>query len=256
MDPNLTTILNSLKTISKLEDGEKLAFSGNDVSIQPDSYIVTPIRRWWHKQSQTVTIAELEKLLSQVNNYIDRILNSPDKVNLNNTDSSCYDQEQIENVSSNLTRIQQALKDASNRLGKLMKTYQRNPQTVSKLENIQEEFAITYKRIVKKLEKIESHQHRSVLSASAVSPPISPPSKNTKTEPKDTQSSALDVLLNTEVSRAINKTADEHPIPPRERKLPPIGPVTQHTGKTRMISTSISKQRNADDSMSQKPKQI
>ena len=210
MDQELTNILNNLKTISKLDDHQKLSFMGNDICIQNDSLIATPLNRWWNGQSQEVTVRELESLLSRIDKYVEKLLNSPDRVNINNTDTSRYDQEQLEIISSNLTRIVQLIKESSSRFSKLIETYQNRPTTVAKLETIKEEFTISYKNIMKKLEKIESHRQFNL---------------NTNPHTQKIISELIDDLSESQITDKVQSPAKSNQFLSRETPIPPLPPL-------------------------------
>ncbi|MHB1952427.1 MAG: hypothetical protein ACYCOU_01660 [Sulfobacillus sp.] len=153
MDPALAVLLNKLKTLSKLDEHDKLRFEGDDIFIQTDG-ISTKISRWWHNQNKEQTMLELNNLLSQIGKYVQDLLNSPDRLNFNSLDATHYDTEQLDQVTAKLNRITRSMQEAEQGLHKLKVTYAEVPLAIAKLETLLEDFRLLHKSVIKKLETV------------------------------------------------------------------------------------------------------
>lgn len=165
--------LTNLKILSKINQGDKLAFTDNVFAIDPWTY-TQPISRWFNNESRLTTIKHLEEFIVKVFKAIDNIYSSEMNLNFSGIENTYY----IKNIHSKtipifkeensallLTFITE-MKNAIVGLNNLKQTYKTDITTISAIDIIIEKMNVRIKKISGIL-SIEKHDSRSGQSSSS-----------------------------------------------------------------------------------------
>lgn len=155
LNQRLDKVIINIKVISKLETGQRLLFKNRVVSIRNNYFIVTPIIRSLAGEDRNDVVDGLNNLLEEINRLVDEFLNC---VELQNPNSSNYDIEQAQPLIMSLNHLKVELCKLYDTpdfgLQACKSTYQEDPETCSKIEEIIDNFKLLSRRLSINLDKI------------------------------------------------------------------------------------------------------